>query len=70
VNLWELEGIHYAQLDSDENFEAQTGSNPTSVPNLSVAAGDFAGNVTSSVYVLVKLVYRTKLWGLITQAAS
>lgn len=71
VKLWNVEGIPYTQYRDDEDYQALMAAVPTLTGNLSIAVGDLASPATASnVLISVKLVYKARVWGLVTQSTS
>lgn len=71
VKLWEVEGIPYVQYRDDEDYQALMAAVPTLTGNLSIAVGDLASPASASnVLVSVKLVYKCRVWGRVTQSTS
>lgn len=71
VKLWEVEGQTRADYMGDSDFQSLMGSNPSTTGNLSIAVGDLASPVSASnVLIFVKLIYKVRVWGLVSQSTS
>lgn len=71
VKIWELEGEDYSSWNGNSGYQATVGTSPVAEPLLQIAVGDYSAPVTpTSVRVLVKLVFKAKLFSPQTQLAS
>lgn len=69
--IWDIEGIPYQNWIGNSGYQATVGASPAGYPVLQVAIGDFLSPMTqSTAIVLVKIVYRARLFTQQTQTYS